>query len=403
MSSQRIIELTEWEKAKKITFSPDEARMLHRVESRLDVRWSGANEAAISGKSGYVGIVSLSDETQIIVHPHIPIASVLELACYAYELQPPKKALIEEARLDDTGPADWLAFLLTLEVEKLLSIGLRQGYREVEETIPYIRGRIDFRSLRWGESKPGLVPCLFEEFVMDTLENRILRGSLELLASFPLSNSSRKRLRSALTAFSQVKLMRPSTTMFSRVAVTRMNSYYEPSLLLCQLVLDSAGIELDTGKVATPGFFFSMADVFEKAIERALREEFGAQNVHSQAEYKDRIKFIDGAPMIPVTFIPDNVLGPRDTPWLIVDAKYKNPLVYNYGDRLRNTDLYQALTYAVALDAPVVLVYPRLEQNVDVVLRTSDYETRIITIDLYEQGLTDTFSDWVHEKLLSLL
>jgi 5-methylcytosine-specific restriction enzyme subunit McrC len=130
-----------------------------------------------------VGIASLSEETQIVVRPHIPIASVLELACYAYELEPPEKSQIEDARLDDTGPADWLAFLLTLQVEKLLSIGLRQGYREVEEEIPYVRGRIDFGAVRWGESKPGLVPCRFEDFIVDTLENRILRGTLELLSS----------------------------------------------------------------------------------------------------------------------------------------------------------------------------------------------------------------------------
>jgi 5-methylcytosine-specific restriction enzyme subunit McrC len=182
MSEQRVIELQEWQKAKRVALSSDEAKTLRALEHRLDVGWIGADEATVSGKAGYVGIASLSDETQIIIRPHLPIASVLELACYAYELEPPDKTLIEDARLDDTGPADWLAFLLTLEVEKLLSVGLRQGYREVEEEIPYIRGRIDFGAVRWGESKPGLVPCRFEDFIVDTLENRILRGTLELLS-----------------------------------------------------------------------------------------------------------------------------------------------------------------------------------------------------------------------------
>ena len=398
MSEQRVIELVEWEKAKRVTLSSDEARMLHRVESRLEVRWSGANEAAISGKAGYVGIASLSDETQVIVHPHIPIASVLELASYAYELEPPEKSLIEDARLDDTGPADWLAFLLTLEVEKLLSIGLRQGYHEVEEAIPYVRGRIDFGVLRWGESKPGLVPCRFEEFVMDTLENRILRGSLELLSSFLLSNGSRKRLHLALAAFGRVKLVQPSTVMFHRISLTRMTSYYEPALTLCRMVLESAGIELETGEVATPGFFFSMADVFEKAIERALREEFGRQNVHCQAEYKDRIRVVDGEPVIPVTFIPDNVIGPRDAPWLVVDAKYKNPFIEHHGDRFRNSDLYQAFTYAAALDAPAVLVYPRVSRDADVTLELLSEKVRILTVDLTEfSRLLNTLGDLIAE------
>jgi 5-methylcytosine-specific restriction enzyme subunit McrC len=392
MNSTRIIELVEWEKAKRVTLSSDEANKLRRLEKHLDVKWDGGNEAAISGKAGYVGIASLSDETQVIVHPHIPIANVLELTCYAYELEPPEKWLIEDARLDDVGPAEWLAFLLTREVEKLLSMGLRYGYREVEEDLPYVRGRIDFGALRWGESNPGLVPCRFEDFVLDTVENRILRGILELLSGSLLSDGCRRRLRSVLAAFGRVKLVRPSTLMFHRVALTRMTSYYEPALRLCRLVLESAGIELDEGDVATPGFFFSMADVFEKSIERALREEFGAQNVHHQPEYNDRIRVVDGEPAIPVTFRPDNVVGPRDAPWLVIDAKYKNPVVEHYGDRFHSSDLYQAFTYAAALDATTVLVYPRADQDVDVTFGTSGHEARIMTVDLRGLRITGSFS-----------
>ena len=392
MNSTRIIELVEWEKAKRVTLSSDEADKLRRLERRLDIQWCGGNEAAVSGKAGYVGIASLSDETQVIVHPHIPIASVLELVCYAYELEPPETSIIEDARLDDTGPSDWLAFLLTLEIEKLLAMGLRYGYREVEEDLPYVRGRINFGALRWGESKPGLVPCRFEAFVVDTVENRILRGTLEVLSANPLSTACRRRLRSTLAAFGRVSLVRPTQQMFDRSQLNRLSSYYEPALRLCRLVLEASGIELDAGDIATPGFFFSMADVFEKAIERALREEFGAQNVHSQAEYKDRIQVVDGEPMISVTLIPDNVIGPRDAPWLIVDAKYKNPLIEHHGDRFRNSDLYQAFTYAAALGAPAVLVYPKVDQEVDVTFETSGHEARIMTVDLCGLTLTGSLS-----------
>jgi 5-methylcytosine-specific restriction enzyme subunit McrC len=392
MNSTRVIELVEWEKAKRVTLSLDEADKLRCLEKRLDVQWCGGNEAAISGKSGYVGIVSLSDETQIIVRPHIPIVSVLDLACYAYELEPPEKSMIEDARLNDTGPADWLASLLTLEVEKLLAQGLRFGYREVEEDLPYVRGRIDFGAVRWGESKPGLVSCRFEDFVVDTVENRILRGTMELLSAFPLSDGCRRRLRSVLAAFGRVSLVQPTRQMFDRSQLNRLSSYYEPALRLCWLVLESAGIELDAGDVATPGFFFSMADVFEKAVERALREEFGRQNVHHQPEFNDRIRVTDGEPAILVTFIPDNVIGPRDAPWLIVDAKYKNPLRETWGkEYFHNEDLYQAFTYATALGAPAVLVYPRVDQDVDVMLESGEREVRIATVDLMASSINMEF------------
>jgi len=385
MSDQRVIELREWEKARRISLSSLEGEALRRLQEakRLDVTWHGPAEAAISGGAGYVGIASLSDETQVIVRPHIPVASVLELACYAYKLEPPEKSLIEDALLDDTGPASWLAFLLSLEVEKLLPRGLRRGYQEVEEEIPYVRGRIDFGALRWGEPKPGLVPCRFEDFSFDTVENRILRGTLEILSAYQLSGPCCRRLRGALAAFGQVSLVQPTGRMFDSLRLSRLSFYYEPALTLCRLVLESAGIELDAGDVATPGFFFSMANVFEKAIERALCEEFGRQNVHHQPEYRDRILVVQGEPAIPVTFIPDNVIGPRDAPWLIVDAKYKNPLRWREGKQyFHNNDLYQAFTYAAALDAPAVLVYPRVARDVDTTVENDGTSVRILALDL---------------------
>jgi len=383
MSDQRVIELREWEKAKRVPVSPEEARKLRALQDRLDIQWHGDGEVSISGKAGYVGMAALSDDTQVVVRPHIPVASVLELACYAYELEPPEESLIENARLEETGPGDWLAFLLTLEVEKVLAMGLRRGYREVQEEIPCVRGRIDFGTLRWGESKPGLVPCRFEDFMLDTVENRILRGTLEILSATSVSDICRRRIRSVLAAFGQVRLMEPTGWMFDSLRLSRLTHYYEPALTLCRLVLKSAGIELEAGDIATPGFFLKMSDVFEKAIARALREEFGRGNVHSPAEYKDRIRVVGGEPAIPVTLIPDNVIGPRDTPWLIVDAKYKNPLRESWGkEYFHNEDLYQAFTYAAALDAPAVLVYPRVDRDVDVTARSPACSTRVIALDL---------------------
>jgi 5-methylcytosine-specific restriction enzyme subunit McrC len=389
MSELRIITLREWEKPKRVSLLAGEAAALHSLQElgRLGVTWYGPTEAAVSGSAGYVGITALSGATQIIVRPHIPVASVLTLACYAYDLGPPPETLVEEARLDASGPADWLALLLTLEVERLLALGLRYGYREVEEGLPYIRGRIDFGVLRCGESKSGLVPCRYEDFVLDTAENRILRGTLEILAAGDLAPQIRRRLWRTLSMFRQVTFVRPSQLLFSQARLNRLNSHYEPALTLCRLVLECAGLDVESGNVTTRGFFFSMAAVFEKAVERALREGFGRRNTHSQREYRDRIRVIDGEPSIPVTIKPDNVIGPSGTPWLIVDAKYKMPLIDHHGDRFRNSDLYQAFTYAVALEAPALLVYPRCGQDIDVTFETNGNAVRVLTVDLANDGL----------------
>jgi 5-methylcytosine-specific restriction endonuclease McrBC regulatory subunit McrC len=86
------------------------------------------------------------------------------------------------------------------------------------------------------------------------------------------------------------------------------------------------------------------------------------------------------------------VIGPRDAPWLIVDAKYKNPLRETWGkEYFHNEDLYQAFTYATALGAPAVLVYPRVDQDVDVMLESGEREVRIATVDLMASSINMEF------------
>jgi 5-methylcytosine-specific restriction endonuclease McrBC regulatory subunit McrC len=88
-----------------------------------------------------------------------------------------------------------------------------------------------------------------------------------------------------------------------------------------------------------------------------------------------------------VTIKPDDIVGPPAAPWLIVDAKYKKPLIEHHGARFRNSDLYQAFTYAVALAAPAVLVYPRCGQDIDVTFETNGNAVRVLTVDLANDGL----------------
>jgi 5-methylcytosine-specific restriction endonuclease McrBC regulatory subunit McrC len=61
---------------------------------------------------------------------------------------------------------------------------------------------------------------------------------------------------------------------------------------------------------------------------------------------------------------------------LIVDAKYKNPLIEHHGDRFHNSDLYQAFAYAAALEregvASLILVFFSLVA----VLITTDHDPR---------------------------
>ncbi len=380
-----VVELEEWGEGQPVYLTADEASALRRLEEALRVTWKGEREARVAPREGTVGIASLSSELTLMVRPRWPVDSLLELAAYAYGLTMPP--IREAAMIEEGGPQDWMALLLATEVERLLAQGLRQGYREVEEEIPYVRGRIDFNQMRPGRERPGLIPCRFSDFVLDTVENRVLRGTLEILSTAPLCAPVRRRVYSALTAFLQVPLITPTREMLAASRLDRLNAYYRPALELCRLVIEAIGIELSPGGVAGASFFFPMAKLFESALERALSEAcLGASQ--GQRTYADRILVRCGGPPWSVALRPDNVLGPRDAPWLVVDAKYKRPTAEHWeAERFLSSDLYQAFAYAVALRAAVVLVYPQVDEPIDATLELAGHTVQVRTVDIGRHGV----------------
>jgi len=91
---------------------------------------------------------------------------------------------------------------------------------------------------------------------------------------------------------------------------------------------------------------------------------------------------VECEPPIAVRILQDYVINRRVPALPVVDAKYGNPLIEHHGNRFRNSDLYQAFTYAAALDASAVLVYPKVDEKIDVTLKASGYGARIVAIDL---------------------
>lgn len=383
----RVVELREWGERETVRLTPAEAATLRRVEDVLDVHWLGPHEARVGPRGGVVGLVSLSPDLTVAVRPRWPVRSLIELAAYALDLGVTPDLFREAAALAEDEPQDWIALFLSLEVERLLAQGLRQGYREVDDEIPYVRGRIDFGRLALRGENPGLVPCRFSDFVLDTEENRILRGTLELLAGSPLTEPTRRWICRSLAAFRQVTLVTPTRAAFDRIRWDRLNVHYRPALELCRLVVECLGVELSPGGVTGSSFFFPLNTLFEKAVERALREAFSGEH-RGQPIYGDRVTVMEGGPPDSVAFRPDNVVGPRERPWLVVDAKYKRPTTaHRDAERFLSGDLYQAFTYAVALRAPVVLVYPQVDEVVDAQLELAGYTVHVRTVDIGGQGV----------------
>src|SRR5262249_18051081 len=156
------------------------------------------------------------------------------------------------------------------EVEALLASGFRQGYVLVHDELPYVRGRLRFDTVPI-HARPGLIPCEFADFLPDTAENRVLRATLEVLATRRLLPGLRVGVQRLLQSFHGVAFVRPTPRLLDACTMNRLNQRYRPALDLCRLFLAQSGLGLDVGAVAAPAYFFPMELVFQEAVTNLLQ------------------------------------------------------------------------------------------------------------------------------------
>jgi 5-methylcytosine-specific restriction enzyme subunit McrC len=391
-----LVEIPELGAGAEIELGPREWRALRSVGDKLRVEWLDAHRARLSA-AGYVGSVRLSQALTVAVTTKVPVANILALASLAYR-RLPLPTPVGEAELREAEPLDWLAFLLVIEVEALLARRMRQGYVEVRDELPYVRGRILFGASARPWTHPGLTACEFADFLPDTPENRALRATLEALSASRLLPGLRARVMAATEWLSDVTLCPPSLRLVADVRLTRLNAHYRPALDLCRLYLEGRAVEQPTGDVAAPAFLFPMAQVFEAAVANFLAERM--TDVRIQPERS--LAPVSGEPGHVLAFRPDLLVG--DGPAvLVLDTKYADPeRRARFGSRsFRNENLYQIAFYANEYGCPGLLVYPRSGRDVHVVFETAAAQCAIATVDLSLPGLAgmETLAATVQELL----
>lgn len=364
-----------------LELSPKERSNLRAVDDRLGVEWREGESVRIYSR-GWIGSVNLSDETSVRVVTKLPISNVLQLASLAYRILRIPPAFGNADLLSNEAVTDWLAVMLTAEIRALLQDGLRQDYVVIEDDLPYVRGRLRFEGTPFW-SRPGLTACEFADFLPDIVENRIIRATLEVLATHSLLPGIRVQVEQLLRSFQMVSYVRPTRQLIEAYRETRLNLHYAPLIQLCRLFLEQAGVELEPGNVRAPAFFFPMEYVFQEAITALLGDRIPdvarqPSGSHSPAA---------GFPSRRISFSGDIAVG--SPPMLILDTKYANAEEKNrYGGlSFRNEHIYQVAFYALSFGCPALLVYPEAESEIDVTFDVEGVRVGIVTVDLQQPEL----------------
>lgn len=325
----------------------------------------------------------------------VPIQNLYYLFCYAWRFIPDDLAL-DVGGIQNPDVLNLCAHVLTTGIDRLLRRGIDQGYFVLREEMSRLRGRIDITGtitgLSWLQAR---AVCQFDELTPDTLHNRILRSTVQLLSSAPIERSLRDRLREVNHRLSGINTISVRASLFKRVQLHRNNSFYAFLLRVCELVHLSL---LPDKSGESPSWFRDvlsdeeyMASIFEEFIRNFYglkQSQFTVGRTQPKwsatAAQPSDLRFLPAM----TTDVTLSSAGRR----IIIDAKYyRDALQTNYGSRtVHSSNLYQLLAYLRGSNQEIpggqrvdgMLVYPVGDRCVDLSYTIDGYPVRIYTLNL---------------------
>jgi 5-methylcytosine-specific restriction enzyme subunit McrC len=296
----------------------------------------------------YVGVLHVDSTLEVRIRPKVPIDRLLFLVTYSRDDDAWRTDVADFVIEDDLISS--MCWAYAHHAEEALARGVLQSYVTVEDVLPGLRGRLrEADQLRRQMGLPVPVEVRFDDYTVDNLENRLLLAACRRLLKLPeLRPEIRSRLRHLTVRLDGVSGLERG--QLSRdIRFTRLNERYRPAIRLAQAVLRGTSLEFGVGPHRGVGFVFDMNRVFEDyvtgALGRALKR-FGGRVAPQHTTHLDVRRVIELRP---------------DLTWLhsgrcraVIDAKYKLTEV----DEVPNADVYQAVSYCLALDVPTAyLIY----------------------------------------------
>ncbi len=390
------ITFEEWARARVLALDSKEASTLARHSDAIRCEGVGLNRFRVGPMPGFVGSIALSRDTLLLVKPRLAIDSFAALLSLAYD-EAPIPVRPGNTSLASGDLSSWCISQIVAEGQRLFRHHLRPGYVALDEKRTSPRGRLVFN----GDSPDfaGRIRCVADEFNYDTALNRFIKAGLVHVRDLAIAMPWRAPLSKLVKALDEVQSV-PASTMPRRHLGGALLQQYRSLATLLNLAIENEGSEFAAGDVGVSAFFFRLHDLFERAVYAAFRRLGTHISVKAQPQDRYSAVHIRGTPNLGITFRPDLAIG-RPTiavkggggKWiLVVDAKYRPPVQKaRFRTSFRNDNIYQIMAYCRAFDAPGLLLYPQVDDSIDVSYRVSDARFNIRTVDLRSSNLSEEF------------
>lgn len=318
--------------------------------------------------TNYVGVIRLRDGLQIEVLPKIdmsPGSMRGDRQVFLDMLRDlggdlPFKA-IDAARVDSsrTPLLEVFISMFIAGVGDLVRKGLGSAYVTVRSEERFVRGKIDFaREVKGGPAHAERLNVVFDEFMLDRPENRLIKTTLATLRRMSGSSENVRAATRLLGAFDGVGFSTNVDADLARCVSDRTTARYDPLLAWCRVFLKGQSFTMFRGENVATALLFPMDRVFEDYVGRMLRR-LSVPNVLSRVELQAQTEWLFEGRRVRLR--PDILCTCAVGRRVVLDTKWKR--VFGAGD-IATSDMHQMYAYGQRYAAPgermqhVVLLYP---------------------------------------------
>lgn len=329
----------------------------------------------------------------------IPIRNLFYLLSYVWDVDWELEWSAIDA--DKSGDAlNLLTRILTISTDRIIRRGLDRGYKDVNEEMFGLRGRIDIaNTIKRNGFANAKLTCNFEELDYSVLPNQIIKTTLGNLSYV---NGLDKDLREeVLDLTHRLKAIQPvalNQNIFSKVRFHSNNRAYRLPVSVCKMIYDQLSPRESTGRYE----FVNITDeklfrIFEKFLFHFYEKHLG-QTVYTSIK-KERLgwqetAFEGGIEDFLPTMETDVSLS-NATSKLVVECKFYESAIRNrlIGDsNIKGTfisnHLYQLFAYLKNLEIKDktilsgLLIYPENGKKVDANYNMQGHKVSIKTVNL---------------------
>ena len=275
----------------------------------------------------------------------ILIQNIYYMLSYAFQvLNEQGYKNIATEQFNNTG--ELMASILEKGIAIQLKRGLGKEYILQTEALSSLRGKIDIvESIKTQSMLRKQLICTYDEFSVNSIMNRIIKSTVELLLRSNISKQRKKNLRKLMVYFSEVDCIDLYTVNWN-VQYNRNNQTYRMLISICYLVVKGLLQTQSNGHTKLMDFLDEqrMCRLYEKFILEYYRREFKNQITANASQIPWQLDDEENS-MLPV--MQSDIMLQSGEKVLIIDAKYYEHSTQVQFDRhtLHSGNLYQIFTY----------------------------------------------------------